>query len=162
MRWQRSAALRTVRQLAGLFRVVRTPLAGSRIGVFSLWDSHWTPRIPLLIPNPSDFLLEVSTAGMALQPNIPAKFLDGAGASLASSDPNAIVHWQDKYFSVTDLAFFSGSAALQDGVHGRFDKFIIYRNLKLDFSEQIHAHFATAKCFGLAFLPSEALAVHYR
>ena len=87
---------------------------------------------------------------------------DGFGAAFACTDTDAIVHWQNENFPVSDLAFFARLGGGDNGIYCRFDEVIVDGDLQLDFAEQVNRDFMAAVGSDLPLLPTEPLAIENR
>lgn len=88
--------------------------------------------------------------------------LDSLTAAFTSTNANAIVHGKHEDFSITDFALITAPTALENGVDGWLNEFLVHPDLQLDLSQQIHAIIATTYSAGLPALPAKALAINHR
>lgn len=79
--------------------------------------------------------------------------LDCLGAPLPGSDADAVLKGQYKDFSVADTALGAGPSRLHDGLYRRFDKVLVYGDLKLHLADKVDGKFVATVGFGLALLP---------
>lgn len=86
------------------------------------------------------------------------RILDRFAAAFSGADADAVVHRQYKDLAVAN---FAGMASFENRVDGGFDELFVYRDLQLDFPQQIHTEFVSSIDSGLAFLPSKPLAIHH-
>lgn len=85
--------------------------------------------------------------------------LDRFVAGFPGPNSNAVVHRQDKDFTIADLATRFAATTLQDGFDGGIDEVLVDSDLQLDFAQQIDAEFSATIVARLALLSSKALAV---
>jgi hypothetical protein len=76
---------------------------------------------------------------------------NGAAASFAAADADALGEFHDKYLAVANR---SGVRAAVDGSNGRFDKVFVNGDIEADFIDQTARFFGASIDFRDAFLPS--------
>ena len=86
--------------------------------------------------------------------------LDRFGATFAGTNTDAIVHRQDKDFSIANLTLFAATAAFNDRVDRGLDEFVVHGDLQLDLAEQVDGDLVATISVTLALLSSKSLAVH--
>ena len=86
--------------------------------------------------------------------------LDRFGATFAGTNTDAIVHRQDKDFSIANLTLFAATAAFDDRVDRGLDEFVVHGDLQLDLAEQVDGDLVATISVTLALLSSKSLAVH--
>lgn len=63
--------------------------------------------------------------------------LDRFGATFGRTNSNALIQGNDEDFSVADTSVLLGLGTAQDGLHCRFDEFLVDSDLKLKLPQQV-------------------------